>query len=377
MIEEAHARVRDLYGSTIGGGREAPVTPALILDLDLVRSNTKRIHDRLATLPAKLRPHVKTHKSPHLARMQMEGGAIGICTATVWEAAVMAEAGILDIFVVNEVVDATRIRTLVGLAAKTRILVAVDDAGNAAELSRAASAAGVELGVLIDVNNGQQRCGVDTAEAALDLARAIAPLPGLRFDGLTGYEGHCSMELDGARRAEMQRDAMAMFVGVADLLEANGIPCRIMSAGGTATWDRTAAHPRITEIQAGSYLLMDRYHDRMVGGFAPALTVLATVVSRQPGRLVTDCGSKSIGDPDISVVLGHDLKLNRFDEEHGLYEVDNAYPLRIGARIELMPGYTPYTINYYDAYHVMEGGRIVDIWPVIPRGPMHHGFARS
>ena len=307
MIEEAHARVRELYGSTIGGGREAPVTPALILDLDLVRSNTKRIHDRLATLPAKLRPHVKTHKSPHLARMQMEGGAIGVCTATVWEAAVMAEAGIPEIFVVNEVVDPVRVRTLVGLAAKTRILVAVDDAGNAAELSRAASAAGVELGILIDVNNGQQRCGVDTAEAALDIARAIVPLPGLRFDGLTGYEGHCSMELDGVRRAELQREAMAMFVGVADLLEANGIPCRIMSAGGTATWDLTAANPRITEIQAGSYLLMDRYHDRMVGGFAPALTVLATVISRPPGRLVTDCGSKSIGDPDISVVLGHDL----------------------------------------------------------------------
>ena len=143
----------------------------------------------------------------------------------------MAEAGIPEIFVVNEVVDPVRIGPWWGWPRKRAIAVAVDDAGNPASLSRAASAAGVELGVLIDVNNGQQRCGVDTAEAALALARSIVPLPGLRSRVSPG-RGRCTMELDGAKRAALQRDAMAMFVGVADLLEANKIPCRIMSARG-------------------------------------------------------------------------------------------------------------------------------------------------
>jgi D-serine deaminase-like pyridoxal phosphate-dependent protein len=251
----------------------------------------------------------------------------------------------------------------------------VDEADNTAAHSAAAAAAGSTLGIMVEVDTGMDRCGVDTAQEALALARQVVSLPGLRFEGITGYEGHCSLTFDNELRHERQREAMAFFTGVADLLEASGIPCPIRSAGGIATWNWTAAYPGLTEIQAGTYVVMDNFHGQMVPGFEHSLTIQATVISRQSGKVIVDAGNKSVADPaDVSIVA-HDLKVFRFDEEHGIFAAPEGSSLRVGDAVALVPGYSPSTVNWYDAYHVVRDEVVVDIWPIIPRGPGHHGLA--
>jgi D-serine deaminase-like pyridoxal phosphate-dependent protein len=366
--------VRREYGAALGRHRSELVTPALVLDLPAARHNIEVMADALRAMPATIRPHIKVHKSPELARMQVEAGAIGLSVATVWEAAVLARFGLDHLFVVNTVVGPEKLRVLAALARERELIVAVDDPSNAADLAAAARDAGSELGVCVEVDTGMDRCGVDTPEAALELALQVVAMPGLRFVGITGYEGHCSLTEDGERRHALQREAMAMFVAVAERLEENGIHVPVRSAGGTATWDWTATYPGVTEIQAGTYVVMDEFHGRMVGGFEHALTVSATVISRPPGRVIIDAGSKSIGDGELSRIVGHPYHAVRFDEEHGVFAAEDS-ALRLGEVVAVVPGYAPSTVNWFDAYHVIDEEEIVmDIWPVIPRGPGHHGM---
>jgi D-serine deaminase-like pyridoxal phosphate-dependent protein len=228
---------------------------------------------------------------------------------------------------------------------------------------------------MVEVDTRMDRCGVDTAAECLALARQVMELPGLRFEGITGYEGHCSLTFDAGLRRERQQEAMSFFTGVAELLEANGIPCKIRSAGGIATWRWTAGFPGVTEIQAGTYVVMDNFHGKMVPGFEHSLTIQATVISRQSGKVIVDAGNKSVAAPDEVSIAGHDLKVSRFDEEHGIFSAPEGSPLRVGDTVGLVPGYSPTTVNWYDAYHVVQEGVVVDIWPIIPRGPGHHGLA--
>jgi len=376
VLREAYDSVRHQYGDAIGQRREELVTPALVLDIDAAQRNIDRMAGELKQLGrATIRPHYKTHKSPDLARRQVKAGAGGLSMATVWEAAVLAAAGMDDLFVVNTVAHPAKLRTLAELAADHRILVAVDEAANAAAHSAAAVAAGSTLGIMVEVDTGMDRCGVDTAAECLALARHVMELPGLRFEGITGYEGHCSLTPDSELRHERQREAMAFFTGVADLLETHGIPCKIRSAGGIATWRWTAGYPGMTEIQAGTYVVMDNFHGKMVPGFEHSLTIQATVISRQSGKVIVDAGNKSVADPaDVSMV-GHDLTVFRFDEEHGIFAAPEGSALRVGDAVALVPGYSPSTVNWYDAYHVVHDDVVVDIWPIIPRGPGHHGLA--
>ncbi|MGH3200594.1 MAG: alanine racemase [Streptosporangiaceae bacterium] len=375
LLDDARADVLRRYGGDIGRRREELVTPALVLDIDAAQRNIDHMASALTALgPATIRPHYKTHKSPELARRQVRAGAGGLSMATVWEAAVLAGAGFDDLFVVNTVSHPAKVRVLAELAAGRRILVAADEADNAGALSAAAVRAGSVLGVLVEVDTGMGRCGVDTAAAALALARRVTELPGLTFEGITGYEGHCSLTLDDALRHERQRTAMGFFTGVADRLEADGIPCPIRSAGGIATWRWTAAYPGITEIQAGTYVVMDNYHGQMVPGFEHSLTVQASVISRQSGQVIVDAGNKSVAAPADVTIVGHDHPVLRFDEEHGIFAAPGGSALRVGDSVALVPGYSPTTVNWYDAYHVVRGDHVVDIWPVIPRGPGHHGL---
>jgi D-serine deaminase-like pyridoxal phosphate-dependent protein len=168
---------------------------------------------------------------------------------------------------------------------------------------------------------------------------------------------------------------MSLLTHVADTLGREGFPCPIRSAGGTATWEWTAAYPGITEIQAGTYVVMDMFHGRMVGGFEHALTVQSTVIGRPPSRIILDVGSKSMGDGELSSMAGRQEAVLRFDEEHGIFVAIDETALTVGDSVAVIPGYSPSTVNAYDAYHVVEGDRVVDIWPVIPRGPGHHGLA--
>jgi D-serine deaminase-like pyridoxal phosphate-dependent protein len=374
VVREASDRVRAAYGGAIGRQRDEIVTPGLILDLAAARRNISKMAHRMDALSADLRPHVKVHKSPELARMQVDAGAIGISTATVWEAVVMVRTGLDHIFIVNTVAGPAKVAAIAELAGDANVMVAVDDADNAREISAAARAAGSTLGLLIEVDTGMHRAGVDTRDQALALAGRIVEYEDVSLLGVTGYEGHCSLTPERDLRYQREQDAMRFLVEVAEAIRAAGLPCPIVSAGGTATWDWTAAYPGVTESQAGSYVVMDRFHGAMVGDFERAVTVLSTVISRRSDRVIVDAGNKSIGAPALATIVGHDLPALRFDEEHGIFEATPSCRLQVGNVVELVPGYAPGTVNWYDAYHVVEENRVVDIWPVIPRGPGHAGL---
>ena len=374
VIDETRERVRNAYGSAIGRHREEVVTPALILDLDAARRNIDKMARWLEGKPAKIRPHIKVHKSPELARMQIEAGAIGLSTATVWEAVVLVRSGLDSIFIVNTIAGAEKLAVIASLAREADVMVAVDELPNAMEVARAARAAGSTVGVLIEVDTGMDRAGVDTTEQAIELGQSLMELKGVRVLGVSGYEGHCSLTPEADLRAQKQKKAMSFLTQTAHELKARGIPCPIVSAGGTATWNLTAADPDVTEIQAGSYVVMDNFHGAMVGDFEKGLTVATTVISRPHDRVIVDAGNKSLGAPALSTIAGRGNEGFRFDEEHGVFVALPDETLRVGDVVELVPGYAPGTVNWYDAYHVVQGDRVVDIWAVIPRGPGHGGL---
>jgi D-serine deaminase-like pyridoxal phosphate-dependent protein len=368
LITEAHERVRSLYAPEIGRAREELTTPALLLDVEALNTNLEIMAAGMRGSTTNLRAHVKVHKSPHIARLQVEHGAMGVGCATVWEAIVMARAGIDDVFVINEVVGAEKTRALALLAREASVKASVDDLTQIDELSRAAEAAQSRIGVLIDVDEGMHRSGVSSAEEALPLAHRIANSPGLEFLGLTGYEGHCSLEFDEAKRHAMAGEAMGVLTGIAADLAHNGLPCQIVSAAGTGTWEVTSRYPGVTEIQPGSYATMDGHHRGLDPRFGWAVTVLASVISRRSDRIVLDAGSKTVG-ASHGVLKDWDLEVYRFDEEHSIFLADDSCPLRPGDRVEILCNYTPFAIGYFEAYHVMQEGHTADIWPVMPRGP--------
>jgi D-serine deaminase-like pyridoxal phosphate-dependent protein len=380
-IGEAHERVRELYGAALGGSKYDVVTPALVIDRAVLLANLRYMQSRLPGLHARLRGHVKNHKSPHIARLQLENGAFGICAATVWEAVVMVRAGADDVLIANQLIDPHKRRAAALLARGATVRVNVDDVGDAEALSAAAVAAGSTIGVLVEIDTGMHRSGVDTPAEAVSVAMRVAELPGLRMDGLSGYEGHCSLEMDEETRHRKQATAMDYFVSVADTVEAAGIPCPILSAAGTATAFWTGANPRITELQLGSYAAMDDYHYLMEPRFKKATSAVVTVISRGKDRVVLNLGKKTFGAADVGnipayprIVGYEDLTPYRFDEEHATYEADSSCPLRVGDVVDFHLGYTPFAVNYFDAYHVVEDGTVVDIWPIMPRGPLDGGL---
>lgn len=368
IVEAAHKRVRDMYAPALGRTRAELTTPALLLDLGILKANLGFMAEHMAEVPTTLRAHVKVHKSPDIARLEVEYGAIGVGCATVWEAIVMARAGIDDVFVINEVVGPEKTRALALLAREANVRTAVDDQVQIEELSQAATTAGSTIGIFIDVDEGMHRCGVASPEEALSLARLITAAPGLKLVGLTGYEGHCSLEFDPAKRYAMAKVAMGVLTGVADHLAANGFPCEIVSAAGTGTWEVTSRYPGVTEIQPGSYATMDGHHRGLDPQFGWAVTVLASVISRRSDRIVLDAGNKTVGASQ-GILAPDGLKPFRFDEEHSIFLVDPSNPVKVGDRFEIQCNYTPNAIGYFEAYHVMENGRVTDIWPVMPRGP--------
>lgn len=354
-------------GRAIGRARDELTTPALVLDLELARGNIARMAERVRDLPVELRPHIKVHKSSRLARMQVDAGAIGVTAATVWEARAMTRGGVDDVLIANEVVGPDHIRAAVELvAAGHRVMTIVDDPANVAGLGAAARAAGTSIGVLVDVDNGMGRCGVRSPRQAAELAEVAGSTEGVAFLGVSGYEGHCMLVPDADERVRAQRAAMDTLLAAVDAIGDAGIACEIVSAGGTGTYHLTGANPRLTEIQAGSYCVMDAFHEALVPGFDIALTVLATVISRQGERIVVDAGQKAVGttSPRLALTGAAPVFVN---EEHTGFDVEPGSPLRVGDRVELHTGYAPTAANLYDAYHVVEGGAVTDLWPVEAR----------
>ncbi len=358
--------------SPIGTPKAALDTPALCLDIEAVEANIQRMADYFRDSPVCLRPHAKTHKCPTLARMQLEAGAIGITCAKLGEAEVLAAAGIHDILIANQIVGAGKIARLVNLAAYTEVMVAVDDAANVAELDAAAQAKGVRLRVLIELNIGMDRCGVLPGEPALMLARRIAAAPGLRLEGLMGYEGHTVFIHDPDERRAKTEASVKLLVDTAELLRRHGIPAPIVSSGGTGTHFITGRYPGVTEVQTGSYITMDSQYREEVGiDFAYGLTVLTTVTSvRSPDRAIIDAGLKTVtrdfGLPRVIAPPGWELV--DLSEEHGHLRRAGGAPLKPGDKVELVPNHGCTTINLHDEFHVIRGGVLEAVWPIAARG---------
>jgi D-serine deaminase-like pyridoxal phosphate-dependent protein len=351
--------------------RDELETPALLLHLDRARRNIDRMARLAAELGVGLRPHVKAHKSPELARLQLEAGAVGVACATVREAVVMAEqAGIADVLIANQVVG-PGIARVAALAGGCRLTVAVDDERNVRELSAAAAAAGSTIELLVEADIGMQRSGVRSAGAAVRLAAAIAELPGVRFRGVQGYEGHCMIEDDPVAREAATVAANRALLDVVGALEEAGHRCETVSGGGTGTYRITGANPGIHELQAGSYVLMDSFHERLVPGeFEQALTVLGRVISRQGSTVVLDCGRKAVstdfGNPGLVGVP--EARVRIYAEEHCLLDFDGPPPLDLGDTVEVGMSYAPTGVNLHEAFHVVEEGEVTAIWPVAARG---------
>lgn len=348
-------------------------TPALLLDLDAFQHNLDKMAQFFVDKTTSLRPHAKTHKCPEIARRQLKAGAIGITCAKVGEAETMVEAGIQDILIANQVVGDIKIGRLTDLAAQCELMVAVDDPVNVAALSDACTAKGVSLRVLVEVDIGMHRCGVQPGAPALSLAHQVADASGLQLAGLMGYEGHLVGIVDPKERRAQVLQALTPLQETRDLLASNGLPVEIVSGGGTGTYDISGAHPPMTEIEAGSYVFMDAWYAKVRPEFKTALTVLCTVVSRPTSeRVVTDAGMKTLtNDHGLPVPIGiPGASVKRLSEEHGLIELTDpsVVQLRPADKVHIIPGHCCTTVNLYDNLYVVQASTLVEIWPITARG---------
>lgn len=358
----------------VGDPLSAIETPALLVDLDAYERNLDRMTRSLAGSGVRLRPHAKTHKCPIIARHQVERGAVGVCCQTIGEAEAMVLGGVRDVLITNQIVTPGKIRRLVGLAKQADVMACVDSAGNVADLADAASVRGVCLPVLVEVDVGQHRCGVEPGGAAAALARVIAERPSLRFAGIHAYHGGAQHLYDeGERRAALDRVAALVRETIA-ALTACGLGPEIVTGGGTGTYPMEAASGVYNEVQPGSYVFMDGDYRNVAGApraFEQALFVLTTVLSARPDRAVCDAGLKaSSTDSGLPTVCdrGGVLYVGASDE-HGSLAVDVAGegPI-VGERLRLVPGHCDPTVNLHDWLVGVRGGIVESIWPVAARG---------
>jgi D-serine deaminase-like pyridoxal phosphate-dependent protein len=348
-------------------------TPALVLDIGLAERNLAAMAEAVRRLGKSLRPHVKTHKTPILARMQLESGAIGVSAAKLGEVEAMILGGIKDILLTSEIVGERKIARLLALSRHANLINVVDDAEAAAAISAAFEREGRVLDVLVDVNVGQNRTGVEPGEPALALARRVRELRGLRFRGLQGYEGHIQHVYDEHERARVCREAMGKLAATARLLREHDFEVEIVSTAGTGTYRFCGETPEVTELQPGSYVVMDSDYGR-VGGldFANALTILTTVVSHAaPERAVLDAGHKTAsidsGMPKVKDLPGAEYV--KASDEHGVLALEgDARTLKVGDKVELIPSHCDPTINLHDCFYVVRDERLEAVWPVAARG---------
>ena len=341
-------------------------TPALVVDLDVFDANVSAMAAMLRGTGKSVRPHVKTHRTPELARRQLGEASVGVTCATVGEAEAMVAAGIGDVLIANEVVDAAKLVRVAELAQHAVVMVAADDPAPVEVLSRAAIGAGVTVGVLIDVDILLHRGGVASTAEAVALARAIDGSPGLRLAGIMGYEGR--VRLGTEARDERIARAYGTLGEVAIALRKVGLQIDIVSAAGTSTLREAIADPTITEIQAGVYALMEPELLVMDLPFRCAATVRGMVISRHDDHFVTDVGRRVVGvEYGPPVPVGLEAIHIALGDEHSTITVDGGTPAS-GSVIDFIPGQIRTTFNLHDRVWISRGGKVVDCWPVSARG---------
>ena len=361
--------------------RDEIPTPALLLDLDRFERNLVRLARHATAAGKALRPHAKTHRCPEIARRQIAAGALGVACAKLGEAEVMARAGIRGLLITTEVVVAHGLRRLTRLVAEAPdTMVVVDNPDNVAALARAASDDGVVVDVVVDVDVGGRRTGVAPGDAAVALGRAVAARPSLRLRGLQGYAGQCAHIVGWSARRDASHAAMRPLMDTRERFEAAGLPVGVVAGGSTGTWDIDIELDGLTELQSGSYCVMDLDY-RRIGGrggdaltdFEIALTVVATVVSVPTAdRAMVDAGLKAFSTdkpfpPEPVERAG--LRYEFAGDEHGrLTVLDPSRAPRLGERIEFFPPHCDPTFNLYDRVYAVRGRDVEAVWEIAARG---------
>ncbi len=359
-----------------GMNRSELDTPCLCIDLDRMEANIRRMAAFMREHGKQWRPHAKCHKTPAIAHRQLAEGAIGITCAKASEAEVFAMSGVRDILIANMVVGEAKCERVASLCRWADPIVACDHYAQVEPLAACCHRHGVTCRVIIEVDIGMHRVGVQPGEDTLNLAQAIDRLPGVQFAGIMGYEGHLLRVADLDEKRRKIDEAMAVLVSCRDAIERSGIRCGIVSAGGTGSYQITAGCPGVTELQAGGGIFADPYYlgPCQVEGLEPALSVLATVVSRPSrDRAVLDSGRKTL-NPDIHMPLVKhfpDATVEQLSAEHCAVRLGSeSRDWRIGQKVELIPGYADFTTVLHDAFYGFRGDRLEVVWPILGRGKL-------
>ena len=401
-------------------------TPALIVDLDVMEANMDMMLAFLRQGTGKgsvgIRPHAKSHKTPEIAKMQMAKGALGICCAKLGEAEAMADGGLPDIMLTSEIIGEAKVRRLAALSKRCDLKVAVDAKQNLLDISATSAADGGRVGVVIETEVGNNRCGIRTHAEAVEIARLASTLPGVWYAGIMGYEGHAVFMPDFEERKAAASKAYDLLLGFRDAIKKDaGLDSGIVSTGGTGTYLFGGRREGITDIEAGSYIFMDTRYGSTAGvDFMNSLAVLATIVSNPEKDLyVSDAGLKSMTREFgmVSTLPSYGLKVDHMSEEHislrpdaspdnlpGYRELDRRYAanagktrgrghashaggashvpdacdvrhvadtgrsFKVGDKILLIPSHCCTTVNLHDVIYAIRDGEVEDVWRVAGRG---------
>ncbi len=368
--------------AALPGMAEADIqTPCLVLDLDALERNIKKMGDFARNAGMRHRVHGKMHKSVDVALLQERlGGSCGVCCQKVSEAEVFARGGIKDVLVSNQVRDLAKIDRLARLPKLgARTIVCVDDLANVADLSAAAVRHGTEIECLVEIDCGAGRCGVATTQEVVAIAQAIEGAAGLKFAGLQAYQGAMQhLDLYADRKAKIAL-AVAQVADAVAGLAAVGLSCDIVGGGGTGSYQFEGASNVYNELQCGSYAFMDADYGRILdengiridqGEWENALFILTSVMSHvKPDKAVVDAGLKAQSvDSGLPVVFGRtDVKYVKCSDEHGVID-DPQGVLRVNDKLRLVPGHCDPTCNVHDWYVGVRGGVVEVVWPVSARG---------
>ena len=348
-------------------------TPVLLVDLDVFESNVATMAAYCRTHGTLWRPHSKCHKCPAIARLQLDAGAIGITCAKLSEAELMVTHGIGPILIANQIVTPAKLARLARLQQHQQIIVAMDEPAVVPLMERAAADHGVTIPVVIELDIGLNRVGVEPGEQVLRLAQAISDSPGLRLCGVMGYEGHVLAIQPLEDKIRACHTALELLLQAQDELRHHGLDADIVSAGGTGCYETTAAYPGITEVQAGGGVFMDAMYRYKFGveSLDFALTCLTTVTSRAASHVEVDAGFKTLSAyHEAPVPYGRgDLELRYLSAEHGVFDVvaGNQVP-QVGEQLRLVVGYSDSTAVLHDRFLGVRNGRVERIWEIAGRG---------
>jgi D-serine deaminase-like pyridoxal phosphate-dependent protein len=356
-------------------------TPALVVDLDIMERNLCRVAEYARSHGLRLRPHTKTHKSSRIGRRQLDAGAAGLTVAKTTEAEVMLGAQPPDLLIAYPIVGRAKMDRLTALARRTRVTVSLDSEQAAREISDAARAAQVEIGVLAEVDVGLGRVGVSPGQPLLDLARVLQKLPGLALEGIAFYPGQIK-DMGGDGRAAFNQVG-ELLASILKELRRAGLEARIVSGGSTPTLFHSHEMPGLNEIRPGTYVFNDLNTIRS-GACAMAdcaASVLATVVSTaRPGQMIVDGGSKTFSSDRLNnstdVTFGHlveapGARFHKMNEEHGFVDLTRAETsFQVGDRVHIVPNHICVAVNLHEQVYGLRGDQVEEVWRVEGRGKL-------